>query len=73
MIKRIINQEINSVDKVSEEISEINSRLKSGNNILVSGEQNKINSNVSNNNTGFSLDYEEYIQEKKSMLKEKNG
>ena len=62
-----------SVDKVSAEIHEINSRLKSGNNVLVSGEQNKINNNVCNNASGIFLDYEEFIQEKENMVRGNNG
>ena len=66
---------INSVNKVSEELREINSNLKSGYNGSVNDEQNITSSNnsFSNNSSGFSLDYEEYIQEKKSIVREKNG
>lgn len=69
----LVQNLISSVNKVSEEIHEINSHLKSGNNISVNSEQNRISSNMSNNNSGFFLDYEEYIQEKENMVREKNG
>ena len=55
---------IKSVDKVSEEIREMNSRLKVDSNVLVGGGQNIISSNFSDNKPGFSFDYEEYIQKR---------
>lgn len=64
---------IKSVDRVSEEIREINSRLKSGSSILAGSGPNKIISSVSNNSSGFSLDYDEYVQERVNVLSEKNG
>ena len=63
----------NSVDKVSEEIHEMNSRLRLDNVVLVGSEQRDFISSVSNNNSGFSLDYEDYIQKKESMVRGKNG
>ena len=55
---------IKSVDKVSEEIREMNSRLKVDSNVLVGGGQKIISSNFSDNKPGFSFDYEEYIQKR---------
>ncbi|MBN2417941.1 MAG: MinD/ParA family protein [Deltaproteobacteria bacterium] len=72
-ITDLMNKLISSIEKVSEEIHEINSHLKSGSNFSVSSEHKNIINNIGGISPGYSFDYEEYLQEKDGTMRGKNG